>query len=480
MIEGKSNSVRKECFRGTFGETTGFIERVAKKKRASPTGILPEHGRGKGTPQNKKSEDELQTVKNHILSFPTYESHYCRQRTTKKFLPQNLNISKMYELYRHCTASPVSLTIYTKCFHELNVAFRKPKQDTCHTCDLFNMKVTTFIGEEEVTKERDAHHKAAEEEAYSAKRHDKEDAKLDESKGIFVFDLQQCLPTPYLTTSVSFYKRQLWTFNLTIHDLKTNKATCFMWDETVSGRGGNQIASCLYQFISQLPQNIQSVVFYSDCCGGQNRNSFVASMFSYVVQTSDHIEEIHHKFLVSGHTHLECDTDHAIIEKEKKRTGMKINHPNDWYQLVRSCRRRNPFNVFVVEKQHFLDFSSLCKPTGPFQMKKTDTLGNTFLWQKTQWLKYVKETEGIIFVKESLNENIPFKEISLRRRGRNSLPTSLPVVNEGPIPISKEKKKDLLDLLPLIDSAFHDFYKNLPVDNVPASDPDLEEYDADA
>ncbi|KAJ9574933.1 hypothetical protein L9F63_007899, partial [Diploptera punctata] len=64
-------------------------------------------------------------------------------------------------------------------------------------------------------------------------------------------------------------------------------------------------------------------------------------------------------------------------------------------------------------------------------------------------------------------------------RGRNSLLTSLPVVNQGPIPISKEKKKDLLDLLPLIDSAVHDFYKNLPVDNVPASDPDLEEYDAD-
>ncbi|KAJ9589607.1 hypothetical protein L9F63_017192, partial [Diploptera punctata] len=32
-----------------------------------------------------------------------------------------------------------------------------------------------------------------------------------------------------------------------------------------------------------------------------------------------------------------------------------------------------------------------------------------------------------VSIPESLNENIPFKEISLRRRGRNSLPTSLPV-----------------------------------------------------
>lgn len=75
--------------------------------------------------------------------------------------------------------------------------------------------------------------------AYKTKRKDKTIVKENKPKRAFEFDLQQCLPTPYLTTSVCFYKRQLWSFNLTVHDLGSNETTCFMWDETISGRGAN-------------------------------------------------------------------------------------------------------------------------------------------------------------------------------------------------------------------------------------------------
>lgn len=386
----------------------------------------------------------------------------------------------MYDLYKDCTKNPVSLKIYSRCFHELDLEFKKPKQDTCHKCDVLKMKINTLAGEarDSAIQERDTHHKAAEE-SYEAKRHDKEVAQKDDRKAVLAFDLQQCLPTPYLTTSVSFYKRQLWTFNLTVHNLVTNEATCFMWNETTSGRGANQIGSCLYQFILQLPDHVEEITFYSDSCGGQNRNSIVAAMFSFVIDKNPNNREIHHKILVSGHTHMECDADHAAIEREKKRTGMKINHPNDWYQLVRSCKRKKPFKVFVMEGQHFLDFNSLTKTSGPYLMKKVDTEGNKFLWTSTHWLKYTRETAKIFF-KSSLSEEESFRELSIRRRGKSTLPTSLPMIHEGPVSVSAEKKKDILELLPLIDNVFHDFYKNLKVDNIPNIDPDLEELDADA
>lgn len=385
----------------------------------------------------------------------------------------------MYDLYKEYTQSPVSLKIYSRCFHELNLAFKKPKQDTCHKCDVFKMKINSLDGEDRdyAIKERDAHHKAAEE-SYEAKRRDKEVAKNDKRKAVFAFDLQQCLPTPYLKTSVAFYKRQLWSFNLTVHNLANNESTCFMWDETTSGRGGNQIASCLYQFISQLPNIVQNVTFYSDSCGGQNRNSVVAAMFSFVIDKMTNINEIHHKFLISGLTHMECDSDHAVIEKEKKRTGMKINHPNDWYQLVRSCKRKEPFKVFVMEGQHFLDFSSLTKTSGPFYMRKSDTEGNKFMWTSTHWLKYTRESAKIFF-KSTLSKEELFRELSIGRRGRSSLPNSLAMINDGPVPVSAEKKRDILDLLPLIDNIFHDFYRSLKVANIPDIDPDLVELDAE-
>lgn len=201
-------------------------------------------------------------------------------------------------------------------------------------------------------------------------------------------------------------------------------------------------------------------------------------MFSFVIDKNPNNREIHHKILVSGHTHMECDADHAAIEREKKRTGMKINHPNDWYQLVRSCKRKKPFKVFVMEGQHFLDFNSLTKTSGPYLMKKVDTEGNKFLWTSTHWLKYTRETAKIFF-KSSLSEEESFRELSIRRRGKSTLPTSLPMIHEGPVSVSAEKK-DILELLPLIDNVFHDFYKNLKVDNIPNIDPDLEELDADA
>lgn len=66
--------------------------------------------------------------------------------------------------------------------------------------------------------ERDEHQSMAER-AFLKKGKDKEDANGNSTIRAYMFDIQQCLPTPYPKTSVSFYKRQLSSFNLTIHDL---------------------------------------------------------------------------------------------------------------------------------------------------------------------------------------------------------------------------------------------------------------------
>jgi len=50
----------------------------------------------------------------------------------------------------------------------------------------------------------------------------------------------------------------------------------------------------------------------------------------------------------------------------------------------------------------------------------------------------------------------------------------------GPLAISKEKKKNLLDLLPLIPPIFHQFYRELKTTNeTQDNDPDLDEVNTD-
>lgn len=83
---------------------------------------------------------------------------------------------------------------------------------------------------------------------------------------------------------------------------------------------------------------------YSDCCPGQNKNSFITAACLAALQCSENLKIIYHKFLIPGHTHMECDTDPSLIEKKKKFSG-RIEHPHDWAQLIRQVGKKRPFLV---------------------------------------------------------------------------------------------------------------------------------------
>ncbi|CAI6357867.1 unnamed protein product [Macrosiphum euphorbiae] len=61
--------------------------------------------------------------------------------------------------------------------------------------------------------------------AYTSKRNDSSCATKDNKICILAFDLQQCLLTPNLGSSVVFYKRQLWTYNPTVHNIISSTAS---------------------------------------------------------------------------------------------------------------------------------------------------------------------------------------------------------------------------------------------------------------
>lgn len=61
-----------------------------------------------------------------------------------------------------------------------------------------------------------------------------------------------------------------------------------------------------------MGNNIKKVILYSDACGGQNKNSHVAAMFLTVMQRNISLESIEHDIMISGHSHMEWDVDHAL------------------------------------------------------------------------------------------------------------------------------------------------------------------------
>lgn len=396
-----------------------------------------------------------------------------------RYFHSDLTITKMFQLYTEKVENAVSITKFSKVFQTMGIKFKAPKADSCHKCDIFAAKLNMTETEEQkqhIIEEQRKHHQLADD-AYKSKERDKELAKSNPLIKTCAFDLQQCLPTPNVMTSVSFYKRLLWTYNLTIHDCDTSASNCYMWNEVVGQKGGNEIASCLLAHLNMLPTSTEQIIFYSDCCTGQNRNSYVATMFHVYMQNNQQsaLKFIDHKFLVSGHTHMECDSDHAAIERKKKRSTVKIHEPRDWYQFVRSVSSR--FIVHEMSQEQIFNFGDLAK--SKVMWRKVNTDGEKFVWHDVKWIRYTKE-RGHILYKTSYSNDEQFKVLNISRRGFNNLSNyDFVQCYTTPLKVSVAKKQDLLDILPLLDPSAHYFYRNLNSEPMPDTHPDLTEADDD-
>ena len=71
----------------------------------------------------------------------------------------SLTLQKMYELYCETTRNRVSRRIYETEFHKMKLSFKKPKIDTCHKCDVLQMrlKVAEEYDKETIQNEIDTH-----------------------------------------------------------------------------------------------------------------------------------------------------------------------------------------------------------------------------------------------------------------------------------------------------------------------------------
>lgn len=93
--------------------------------------------------QMRSTEDRVH-IREHIEKFPTLDSHYCRERTKRKYLESSLSIAKMYDLYREWCVEKY-LTPAKEWLHqevsntECNLAFHNPKNDLCNFCEKFRV-----------------------------------------------------------------------------------------------------------------------------------------------------------------------------------------------------------------------------------------------------------------------------------------------------------------------------------------------------
>lgn len=201
----------------------------------------------------------------------------------------------------------------------------------CARCDKFAMQIQKAGDETSLQEELSKHHIEADL-GYKSKSADKGLSKNDPSKITLTFDLQQCPPTPDVKNSVAFYKRQLWTFDLTIHVCNTGQAYCYVWQEAMAKRGGNGCFAIFKTFTSYWPH------------------------------VSDFRTNLH------GVWHQP-----QFNWKTKKKFNGQAEHPHDWANLIRQTGKRRPFIVKELERDNFYHFSGLLN--GALINRKSDTDG---------------------------------------------------------------------------------------------------------
>ena len=134
-----------------------------------------------------------------------------------------------------------------------------------------------------------------------------------------------------------------------------------MWHEGVAGRGANEVGSSILKHLQEMnvSPTTTHLITYSDSCGGQNRNIHLVCLWLHVVACCYlPFTTVDQKFMLSGHSYLPNDRDFGKIERAKKKK-QTVYVPDEWYELVRNARQKNPFSVCVMTAEDFVDVKNL-------------------------------------------------------------------------------------------------------------------------
>ena len=238
---------------------------------------------------------------------------------------------------------------------------------------------------------------------------------------------------------------------------------CYVWNESISGRGACEISSCVFDFlVAKSKEGKKKFVFYSDNCGSQNKNKYYVSMLWYAIQKLN-LESVEQKYLEKGHTQNENDSVHASVERASRHIAVYTTA--QWAAVIRTACRKKTYHVKEMELPDFFDFKTVSKMLKNFDL---DSEKNKVRWIDVRSFKMESRSPHTVIIKYDYEGPIHYLNLVQRLRrsitvlniddiGLNRLHTEYPM-------IAFEKYKDLVVLCRsgVIPVAHHMFYAVLP------------------
>lgn len=152
---------------------------------------------------------------------------------------------------------------------DFNISFFVPKKDQCDVCECYKN-----ANDEEKQKLSQNYEQHLKENTLARIEKENEKQRTDGTI-VAIYDLQAVMQVPKLF----FYKSRINCLNFTVSDLNVKNVVCYFWDETEASRGAVEIGSCILNYIKALiDENLGKdigIIFYSDSCGGQQKNKYL-------------------------------------------------------------------------------------------------------------------------------------------------------------------------------------------------------------
>ena len=302
--------------------------------------IRPEN-RGGNRKQGAFAEKK-EAVKNHIQSFTCRASHYGRKGAPgRKYLPSDLNIKRMHQLFLEQNNEAVALTVgyhyyYGVFMHYFNLAFGYPATDTCSTCQSFKlaMKNINISDAEKQTKVAlYILHRRKARKFYSLLND------VQPTEITICFDMMENLVLPKLSIGEAYYSRQLYFYVLGIVVHRGNKSQSvndiffLTWLESENAKDSNMICSALNHLLRnnlmEECSNATTLRLFSDSCYGQNKSINMVSMLLALRKQCLKNVYITHTFPERGHSYLPADRVFGRVQLDIKKRD-QILKPDEY------------------------------------------------------------------------------------------------------------------------------------------------------
>lgn len=448
-------------------------------------GKSPTDKRGKHDVRPHKLSDETKgKAIDFIKSLKGRKSHYSLKESSKVYLPDTLNISKLHRMYIEQNPDHKMQYESFRCIFEnnFNISFGYPRKDTCSTCDTMKADIFSLTeksksnldGPDKERAQQELDNKLREKELhlkrserfYKLKESYRKRCMKSKSMEAITMDYQKNLPTPNITTNDVYYKRQLNFISFNIHVLSSSQAVFYTYDESIARKGADDVCSMMYHFFCHiLPMEVRELAIFCDSCSGQNKNFTVIRFLHYMVVQKKRFETVKVLFPIRGHSYLECDRNMSLINQKTY-----TETPDDWREEFKSCRvKPNPFQVIDCGQNfEFLNWtaflSSLYAAKCPFPTRPV------------RMLKVENENPSKIFHKGTFTgiyQQSPLFAKSTSRKIKTNTAVMLTKLYPDQIPIKKAKWDDLQALTSfLVRPEAKDFYRRLTYINQPEESED--------